>query len=154
MFLQEYIEELASGILIIKNSKVYLTGFTSPERLNDYYYDNIQCFFSKGLYDVEPLDFSRIQDNAIFIVDDKDNNIKYQYQYKLLKKDTIKYKKDGKDTTIVVHIRKCNYTHKYNYKDIDISIIFDTKEELLKYFKDRFNSDLKINESIDVVSEP
>jgi hypothetical protein len=151
MFLQEYIEELASGILIITNSKVYLTGFTSPERLNDYYNNNIQCFFSKGLYDKEPLDFSRIKDNAIFIVDDKDNNIEYKYQYKLLKKDIIKYKDkaEDKDKAKVFYIRKCTYTNKYNYKDIDTSIVFDTKEDLFRYFNATFKSNLEINENIE-----
>lgn len=139
MLLQERIEEIGSGILTITNSKVELVGFTCAERLNDYYYNKIKCHFSVGLYDLEPLDFSRIQDNALFIVNNKDTNTLYKYHFELLKKDTIKYKdNENKTLTKVYHIRKCKYTNKYNYKDMEISILFDTKEDLLNYFKDRF----------------
>ena len=128
MILQERIEELGSGILTIDNSKVTLIGFTCPERLNDYYIKNIQCFFSMGVYDLEPLDFSFINDDTLFIVNDK--------------KDTVKYKNENKFLSKVYKIRKCTYTHKYNYKDAEISLLFDTKKDLIKYFKNRFNNDL------------
>ncbi|MEW9096126.1 MAG: hypothetical protein AB2417_13685 [Clostridiaceae bacterium] len=143
MLLQERIEELGSGILTITNSKVELIGFTCPERLNDYYYNKDKCYFSVGLYDLESLDFSRIQDNALFVVDNKDNNTLHKYHFELLKKDTIKYKdNENKMLTRQYHIRKCKYTNKFSYKDMNVSILFDTKEELLNYFKDRFKKNL------------
>jgi hypothetical protein len=145
MVLQEYIEELGSAILMITNSKLTLTGFTCVERLNDYYLKNIQCCFSNGIFDLEPLDFSKLKDNALFIINDTDNNKEYKYQFELLKKDSIKYKYDGKYLSRTYKIRKCNYTNKYNYRDMDSSILFDTKEDLIKYFKDRFNTDLILN---------
>lgn len=147
MFLQERIEELGSGILTITNSKVDLIGFTCPERLNDYYYNNSKCYFSVGIYDLESLDFSRIQNNALFIIDNKDTNTLFKYQFKLLKKDTIKYK-DNKNKALskVYYIRKCKYTNKYNYKDMDVSVLFDTKEDLSNYFKDKFNCNLSLAE--------
>ncbi|QCH27956.1 hypothetical protein [Clostridium tyrobutyricum] len=142
MILQERIEELGSGILTIDNSKVTLIGFTCPERLNDYYIKNIQCFFSMGVYDLEPLDFSFINDDTLFIVNDKNANKTFKYQFELLKKDTVKYKNENKFLSKVYKIRKCTYTHKYNYKDAEISLLFDTKKDLIKYFKNRFNNDL------------
>lgn len=139
MLLQERIEELGSGILIISNSKVELIGFTCPERLNDYYHNKDKCYFSVGVYDLEPLDFSKVQDDALFIVNDKDNNTLDKYHFELLRKDVIKYKEDtNKMITRQYHIRKCKYTNKFSYKDIDVSILFDTKEDLLNYFKYRF----------------
>lgn len=151
MYLQEYIEELGSAILTIVNSKVKLIGFTCPERLNDYYNNHLKCYFSVGLYDFEPLDFSRIKDDALFIVEDLNNNTQHKYQFKLLKKDSIKYKEiseneDKKILTKVYSIRKCAFTNKFNYKDAETSIIFDTKEELNKYFSDRFHNNLNLDE--------
>lgn len=144
MLLQERIEELGSGLLTINNSKVELVGFTCPERLFDYY-NNIQCFFSQGVYDLESLDFSYIKNNALFIVDDKDNNTLRKYHFELLKKDSVKYKDENKkQLTKVYYIRKCSYTGKYNYKDLEVSITFDTKEDLLNYFKSRFGLEITI----------
>lgn len=142
MILQEHIEELGSGILTIENSKVNLVGFTCAERLMDYYDKYIQCFFSHGIYDIEPLDFSKTQDNALFIINDKDKNTNYKYQFKLLKKDKIDYKVDGKPVVRTYKVRLCNYTNKYNYKDMDYNLLFDTKDDLLAYFKNR--SDLNL----------
>lgn len=142
MILQEYIEELGSAVLTIKDSKVNLTGFTCPERLKDYCDNDIKCHFSQGIFDLEPLDFSRIKDNSLFIVNDENTNEQYKYQFKRMKKDTVKYKDKGKNFSKVYKIRKCEYTNKYNYKDLDFSIIFDTEEDLKKYFEDRFNQPL------------
>lgn len=140
MILQEYIEELGSAVLIIKNSKVSLTGFTCPERLQDYYDKDIKCHFSQGIFDMEDLDFSRIKDDALFIINDKDNDKQYKYHFEVLQKEKLKYKKDKKPMQKVHKIRKCKYTNKYSYIDIDFKILFDTKEDLLKYFHDRFNT--------------
>lgn len=145
MLLQERIEELGSGILTISNSKVELIGFTCPERLYDYYNKNIDCYFSIGIYNLEPLDFSHIQNNALFIVNDRDNNTSTKYHYELIKKGVIKYKdKHNKQFAKVYYIRKCKYTRKFNYKDIDTSITFDTSENLFDYFKNRFNHYLEL----------
>lgn len=141
MILQERIEELGSGILTVKDSKVELIGFTCSERLYSYYDNGVLCHFSTGIYDLEPLDFSRIQDNALFII--KDNGKESRYQFNLLKKDTVKYKdENNKLFSKVYSIRKCCSTNKFNYKDMNVSILFDNKEDLQKYFKDRFGSDL------------
>ncbi|SKA89498.1 hypothetical protein SAMN05428976_11319 [Clostridium sp. USBA 49] len=143
MILQERINELGSGILIINNSKIELIGFTCPERLYDYYNNHMQCYFSMGIYDLKPLDFTYIQNNALFIVEDKNLVTTSKHYFKLLKKDTVKYKtKDKKYTSKVYSISKNEYTNKYRYKDMEISILFDTKEDLLKYFKERFNKEI------------
>lgn len=142
MILQEYIEELGSAVLTIKNSKVILTGFTCPERLQDYYDKDIKCHFSQGIFDLESLDFSKIKDNSLFVVNNEDNDKKCKYQFKLLKKDIVKYKSDGKYFSRVYKIRKCNYTNQYNFIDMESSKLFDTKEELLKYFENHFGKSL------------
>ena len=70
MSLQEWIEELGSGILEITESEVKLIGFTCEERLKDFYEKNCKCFSSNGIYTIykeEKLDFSKIRDNALFI---------------------------------------------------------------------------------------
>jgi hypothetical protein len=143
MYLQERIEELGSGILKFQDSRVCLIGFTCSERLYDYYNNGVLCQFSTGLYDLEPLDFSRIQDNALFIV--KNGNKELRYQFKLIKKDIVKYKDEAnKQLSKVYSIRECIYTNKFNYKDADVSILFDKKVDLQKYFQDRYSITLDI----------
>ena len=139
MLLQDRIEELDSAILDIKD-KVYLTGFMSAERLTDYYNKNIQCYLSKGIYELENLDFSKIKDNAMFIIL-KDNVEIKKYQFIPIKNGSVSYKVPDKKSklTKVYTIRKCNFSNKYNYVDSDISLLFDTYDDLSSYFLDRFN---------------
>ncbi|WP_123053371.1 hypothetical protein [Clostridium sp. JN-1] len=51
-------------------------------------------------------------------------------------------KVDGKPIIRTYKIRLCNYTNKYNYKDMDYNLLFDTKDDLLAYFKNRFDLNL------------
>ncbi|WP_142413100.1 hypothetical protein [Hathewaya massiliensis] len=142
MILQEYIEELGSGILNIKDDKIYLTGFMSPERLYSYYLQGENCIFSQGIYDYEELNFAYIQDNSLFIIL-KDNVEQSKIQFELIKKSTVKYKnEENKTFSKVYSIRKCKYTDVYNYRDGDKSILFDTLDELKKYFFGKFNTEL------------
>lgn len=142
MILQERIEELNSGILKFIDNKINLIGFMSPERLEDYYIRNIQCFFSNGIYNVENLDFAYIKDNALFILI-KDNMEFKKFQFELLKKDTVQFKNElNKPLSKVYYIRKCKYSKLYNYKDSDISLLFKTLDELNKFFEDKYKTQL------------
>ncbi|MFR5946596.1 MAG: hypothetical protein ACLUF8_04220 [Clostridium sp.] len=143
MLLQERIEELESGILNIKNNQVEVIGFLSPERLNDYYEKGIQCFYSKEFYPNEDLNFNKIKDNALFILMENDKEIA-RYHFKLLKKETVKFKgKNDKNKIVqkskVYKIRRCTITGKYSYSDADESLIFDSILDLRKYFYSKFN---------------
>lgn len=133
MLLQERIEELNSGILKIKNDKVHIIGFLSQERLEDYYYRNMQCFFSNGIYDYEDLDFSRIKDNSLFLVL-KDDKLINKYLYKLLLKNTFKYKtKDNKIVTKTFKIRKSEYSEQYNLVIDKKNLSFSTIDSIQSY---------------------
>lgn len=139
MLLQERIEELDSAILDIRD-KIYITGFMSAERLNDYYNKNIQCYLSKGIYEIEDLDFSKIKDNGLFII--LKNNIEIEkYQFVPIKKGFVTYKLANKKSplTKVYKIRKCNFSNKYNYVDSETSLLFDNYDDLSNYFMNRFN---------------
>ena len=142
MLLQERIEELGSAILHIKD-KVYLTGFMSVEKLNDYYNKDIQCYLSKGIYELENLDFSKIKDYVLFIVL-KDNVELKKYQFIPIKKGSITYKVLNKKSVLtkVYKIRKCNFSNQYNYVDLDTSLLFDNYDDLSNYFTNRFNCGL------------
>ncbi|NSB16793.1 hypothetical protein [Clostridium beijerinckii] len=152
MYLQERIEELESGILYIdKNvNKVKLVGFLSPERLTDYYEKNIQCFFSKGLYDYEELKFENTKDNALFIVLEDNDELK-KHQFIPLKKESIKYKivdESNKSKTLskTYTIRKCKFTNLYNYVDLEVSLLFKNLGELKKYFEKNYQMPLNLHE--------
>lgn len=155
--LQERIAELGSGILKYKGDKVYLIGFMSPERLYDYYNENIDCHFSKGIYDERELNWGKIQDEALFILLNDKNEIICKHQFEVLDKNTIKYKdKEKNNRSKTYYIRKCKYTGVYNFIARETIVIdgknnssednrlFNTLEELKEFFNYSFGVELKL----------
>lgn len=143
MNLQDRIEELESGILEFTDKKVHVTGFLSTERLIDYYEKNINCFFSKGLYDIEDLKFQYIKDNALFIVI-KNNSIT-KYQFNVIKKDSFQLKtvdenNKTKITTKTYKLRKNKFDNSYNYIDNDTNEIFFNVESLNNFISLKYNT--------------
>lgn len=142
--IQERIKELGSAILNIKNQEIHLTGFMSEERLFDYLVKNKDCRFSEGLYKKKDFDISYIRDNALFIILEDDIEI-CRYRFDVLKIDTVKYKgEDNKPKSKVFTIRHCKFSNKYNYKDIDKSLLFNSKTDLLFYFFDTYGKSLDL----------
>lgn len=144
--LQEQIEEKGSGIIDINHNHIKLTGFMSPERLFEYYLSGKDCRLSVGIYPVDIFDIAYVQDNALFIVEE-DGYEKIRYQFELLLSNTVKYKDKVEDKnykTKVYSIRKCKYTEKYNYKDMDKSLLFDSKSSLEEYFFNQYRVNLII----------
>lgn len=145
MILQERIEELGSGILNYKNNKIYLTGFLSKERLEDYYYNNLNCAFSNGIYDYEKLDFTKIKDNSLFLIQ-KDDELIEKHLYKPLFKDTFKYKEDNKIISRTFQIRSSEVSKKINFQIEKQSLLFDDLISLETYLKNEYNYKLNIKE--------
>lgn len=158
--LQERISELGSGILQIRGNEVYLTGFMSPERLHDYYDKNIDCHFSHGIYPNRELNWGKIQDNAMFIVLNKDNEVVNKYQFLVIKKDIVRYKdKDNTNRIKTYIIRKCQFTGLYNFiaretiftdgkkTTVEDNKIFNSLDELNKFFINTFGTEFKYNEN-------
>lgn len=144
MILQERIEELGSGILIKHKDNIELIGFMSPERLQDYYYKNIQCFCSHGFYSHEELNFGRSQDNSLFVIIEDGNEVD-RYNFQLLKKGEVKFKTiDKKYSKRVFRVRKCKYTNVYNYVDTDENLTFNTLSELANHFNNKYKKELNI----------
>lgn len=145
MQLQERINELNSAIIDIRNNKIHLTGFMSKERLLDYYDKGFDCRFSIGVYPKENYDIAFICDNGLFLI--LQNGVEVsRYNFIPLKNDTVKYKtEDGKLRTKVYTIRYCMHSNKYNYKDIDKSILFNSKEELSNYFLNEYNISIELD---------
>lgn len=139
MLLQERIEELGSGILEFKNNKIYLTGFLSKERLEDYYYRDINCAFSYGIYDDENLDFSLIKDNTLFLII-KDNKIDNKHMFNPIYKGSFKFKtEDNKIATRVFKIRVSEFSNNLNLIIDKKSLIFENILDLKKYLVKEFN---------------
>lgn len=158
--LQERIAELGSGILQFKDDKVYLTGFMSPERLDDYYNRDIDCHFSRGIYQNRKLNWGKIQDEALFVLLNYKEEIICKYQFMVLNKNTIKYKdKENNNRSKTYNIRKCNYTGIYNFvaretimvdgkkTSVEDNRLFDTLLELKDFFRDTFGVELEYSES-------
>ena len=151
--LQERIEELNSALIKISEKYISLLGFENSERLIDFYDREVKCFASQGLYPVEDLDFSRIKDNAMFIIEEKDKDLK-KYLFKVLYKNTIKFKdNENMNRSKIYRIRKCEFTQIYSIvfrEQIDEKNFveeynnFDDFVELQKFFKEKFNKELGI----------
>ncbi|MGL4761850.1 MAG: hypothetical protein ACRCWG_10420 [Sarcina sp.] len=148
--LQECIERLNSGILTIKDENVFVLGFDSIERLEDYRNNSINCFSSQGIYNFQNLQWFKIKDNALFILI-KDNKEITKYHFDILYKDTIKFKNENKKmSSRVLKIRKCRFNNIYNLivrekKIIDLKEIFiqksyqfETKEDVSSYIFNNF----------------
>lgn len=169
--LQERINDLDSGILEYIDDKVHVTGFLSEERLNDYYQNGKQCFFSKGIYRKMDLYWGGIKDNALFILI-KDGNEVNRFQFEVLKKDTVqlrtkrelkpreasKYKTDYKTKSKTYTIRKCKYSGVYNLiskesildddnnrSSVEDNKIFEKLEDLKVYLEQLFENKIQIN---------
>lgn len=156
--LQERIEELGSGILEYKDEKVYVTGFMNSERLEDFYVKNVDCFYSKGIYDNKKLHWGKIIDNALFILINNNKEIA-KYQFEVIFKDRIQYKDESNKLRNKTYtIRKCKYSKLYNFiareqiidnekkENILENEVFESRESLEIYFKKRFNKELMLLE--------
>lgn len=158
--LQERISELGSGILQIKGTEVHLTGFMSPERLYEFYNNGIDCHFSKGIYPNRELNWGKIQDKALFVVLNENNNVVNKYQFLVVKKDTVKYKdKDNANRTKTYTIRKCQFTGTYNFiaretmmndgkkNTVEDNKTFKSLDELNKFFLASFGLELNYSDN-------
>lgn len=155
--LQERIEELESAILDYKpNNKVYVMGFMSEDRLNDYYINGIYCHYLQGLHDNRVLNWGKVKNNALFVIINNGNEIG-RYQFMVLIKDVVKFKdSNNKLRTKTYTIRKCKYTNMYNIisretisdngKKIseEDNRLFDTVDDLKEYFFESFGSNLDL----------
>lgn len=75
--LQNMVNELESGILNIVGNKVHVTRFTREEMLQLFLDTGIEAWSSKGLYNLQDLEFHNIKSNALIIVkkDGKELNL-------------------------------------------------------------------------------
>lgn len=133
--LQNRMNELDSGILNIVGNKVYITGFTREEMLQSFLDTGIEAWSSKGLYDIQELEFHNIKDNALIIVQ-KDGIEIDRHQYKLIYKDKIELTNEkGNKVSRTFVIRKSTYSKHYHFKFVvdKESDIFDGKEQVMLF---------------------
>ncbi|MFZ7119482.1 MAG: hypothetical protein ACOWWH_00845 [Eubacteriaceae bacterium] len=146
MLLQPKLEELNSAIFNVCDDHIIVTGFCSEERLTDYYVNEIDCRYSLGLYPKEKYDVAYLKDNALLIVLKEGKEVA-RHKFVPIKKDIIKFKDPNDDNKLKSHIyyiRTCTHTNKYNYKDTDLSILFDNVENLEDFYFDKFKCNLII----------
>lgn len=145
--INERLSELGGAIIKIEGNKYSLTGFMYPERLEDYIYKNINCFYSQGLYPISKIDYSVLQDNVILIeIDETGNEI--WHQFIVIKSGEVKFKKDKQSYKKVYTIRRCKYTGLFNLKLTDEDLLFNTIEKLQYEFMKRFNINVDLFKQI------
>ena len=145
--INDRLSELGGAILEIKGDKYTLTGFMYPERLEDYKYRGINCFYSQGVYPISKIDYSILQDNAILIeVDEIGNEI--WHQFIVIKSGEVKFKKGKQYLKKVYTIRKCKYTGLYNLKFTDESLLFNSFEDLQNEFYKKFNIYVQLEQQL------
>lgn len=87
--LQERIEELGSAIIHYNEKNVYIEGFYRSDRLMDWL-NGSDCWQSKGIYDKQDVDYSRVLDDALIIVMQDDREI-IRYQFKPFFRGVVKF---------------------------------------------------------------
>lgn len=128
--LQQRIEEVGSAIINHKDNLVHITTFYNSDRLNDYL-GGLNCIQGFGMYDPEDLDYTRIQDNCLMIVQKDDKEV-HRFQFKPLFRGTVKVSNSGKKAMArIFTLRKCLFSSQYNVMILDEN---NEKQNLL--FKD------------------
>lgn len=136
--LQDRVNELKSAILDIKGTKVYITGFMSEEMLQLHLTEGSKNWSSMGLYDDEDLEFHNIKNNALFLVK-KNGSKAVRYQYKSVFRDTIQFKgEDGKSLSLIINIRKSQYSAHYHLLTTKESLLFSGKGDLDSHLLEKY----------------
>lgn len=125
--LQNRVNELNSAILNYINNKVHIMGFYNAERLDDYLTKNAKNWMSIGLYEEEEIDFLNIKNNALFVIQENDIEIKRLQFTKVLKKAV---KSKSKKSNIMITIRKDSFSNQYILTTEKFSKLFNTKQDL------------------------
>lgn len=113
--LQEVIERLGTAIINYTDNKIRIEGFYSVDRLTDWQ-KGIDCWQSKYLFDDQTviLDYTRIQDNALFIIKKDDLETK-RYRFEPFFKGTAKYRNaENKDISRTFTLRKSLYSKQFH----------------------------------------
>lgn len=114
--LQEVIESLGSAIIYYTDDRIRIEGFYSINRLIDWE-AGLDCWQSKYIFDDLDviLDYTRIKDNALFIIN-KDGLEINRYRFEPFFKGTAKYKKNDekKDTSRTFTLRTSLHSKQFH----------------------------------------
>lgn len=137
-YVNNRIEELNSCVIEEKEKHLSIIGFTSPERLLDFYDKGIKCFFSTGFYKYEDYKVSLAPSNGLLI--EIKNGIEVaRYAFQDLLTTTIKYKIGKQYFYKTIKIRMEKYHTFYNLIDAENNLVFETREDLEHYISNTFN---------------
>jgi hypothetical protein len=143
--LQDRISELDSGILNLKEDTVELTGFLSPDRLVDYL-KGVNCFFSFGIYPNSPYEESMSKDDAIFIVNKDDIEIK-RWKYIKIYEGIAQLKINGLTMDRAIKIRRDSFGNKYQFIGNKENIVFRDYDEMEDYLFNTYEYRINISEN-------
>lgn len=142
--LQNRINELYSAIINFVDNKVYITGFYNAKMLECYLNTQKDNHQSKGIYDRENIDFSEVQNNALFVIQENGIEIK-RIQYQQIFKDTLK--SANSIQKLVVIIRKDKYSNQYVLTSDKSSILFENETELNQFLNDNYQTTIRFKGS-------
>ncbi len=135
--LQECINELNSFILEELEDKIKLTGFMNKDRLYDYYERGVKCHYSQGVFPLSKYNVGVIPNKGEAIIIDENNN-EIKYSFVTLFSDAISYKKDDRQFSQIVIIRKNTYSTEYNFQSSTSNLIFNNSLALDAYIKEAY----------------
>lgn len=138
---QKRLNELNSGIIDIRDDKIFVTGFYNADRLNSYLNLQIDNHSSKGVYPKIEFNFNNIKDDALFIV--QENGVeKEKVQLKVISKQLMQPL--GRNNKIIVTLRQNPFNHKFNLIADSSSLIFDSIEELKSHIQDYYKTPYEV----------
>lgn len=124
---QERLNELNSGIIDIREDKIFVTGFYNADRLTSHLHKEIDNHSSKGVYPKSNFAFNNVRDGALFIV--QENGIeKEKVQFNVISKELMQPL--NRNNKIIVTLRQNPNNNKLNLIADSNSLIFNSVEEL------------------------
>lgn len=141
--LQSRINELNCAIINFVENKVYLTGFYSEKMMRLHLDEARDNHHSKGIYDKEEINFNKVLNNSLFII--QENGIEQKrIQYQQVFKDILKLKNSNKK--LMVSIRKNTFSNQFILITEKYEYSFENHIELNHYLLEQYQTDLNFGE--------
>lgn len=141
--LQSRLNELNCAIINFVGNKVYLTGFYSEKMMRLHLDEARDNHHSKGIYDKEEINFNKVLNNSLFII--QENGIEQKrIQYQQVFKDILKLKNSNKK--LMVSIRKNTFGSQFVLITEKNDYSFENHIELNHYLLEQYQTDLNFGE--------
>ena len=142
--LQAWVNELNSGIIIVKGEYVYILGFFNTDRLHFYETIGKDNSCSKSRYKYKKIEFHDIKSGATIVLEE-DGKEMGRYQFLSILRDTLNYVDENDEArAMTFEIRKSTYSSHYNFRAKSQSLLFEDILAVSSFLLETYNYKLDI----------